>query len=182
MATGKWFGRLAMGLAAGAAGTAAMNAYWVGLQRLQNKQPAATNSSDEPATVKVARTALSKVGVRHPSQQVRSLGGQAVHWGYGALWGGLAGLTGQLGVPLHWGGGQLLGAGLWAFGDLWLLYQMGYAKHPREYPVRVHIEALGAHLAYGAAVWAAMKGMEAVSGAVQQRMEQSEVQRHREAA
>jgi hypothetical protein len=29
MATGKWFGRLAMGLAAGAAGTAAMDAYWV---------------------------------------------------------------------------------------------------------------------------------------------------------
>ena len=182
MATGKWLGRLAMGLAAGAAGTAAMNAYWMGMRRLQNKQPAATSSGDEPATVKVARTALAKVGVRHPSRQVRNMGGQAVHWGYGALWGGLASLAGELGAPLHWGGGQLLGAGVWAFGDLWLLYQLGYAKHPREYPMRVHLEALGAHLAYGAAMWTTLKAMRAVTEMVEQRREVSGAERRHEAA
>lgn len=182
MAAGKWLGRLAMGLAAGAAGTAAMNAYWMGMRRLQSQQPAATSSGDEPATVKVARTALSKVGVRHPSRQVRNMGGQAVHWGYGALWGGLASLAGELGAPLHWGGGQLLGAGIWAFGDLWLLYQLGYAKHPRDYPMRVHLEALGAHLAYGASIWATLKAMNAVTEMVEQRREASDAERHHEAA
>lgn len=186
MATGKWLGRLAIGLVAGAAGTAAMNAYWKGAQRLQRKEAAASSSGDEPATVKVARTALAKVGVRHPSRQVRNLSGQALHWGYGALWGGLASLTGELGAPLHWGGGQLLGAGIWAFGDLWLLYQMGYAKHPREYPIRVHLEALGAHLAYGAGIWAALKSMEAIAGMVremvQERVESAQAERSHEAA
>lgn len=182
MATGKWLGRLAMGMVAGAAGTAAMNAYWMGVGALKGEKNAASSSGEEPTTVKVARTALAKVGVRHPSRPVREMGGQAVHWGYGTLWGGLAGLSGELGIPLQWGGGQLLGAGLWAFGDLWMLYQMGYAKHPREYPSQVHLEALGAHLAYGAGVWATLKAMETMAGTVQQMLEKQETMRSREAA
>lgn len=183
MATGKWLGWLAMGLAAGAAGTAAMNGYWIGLKVLKgNRAASSSSSSEEPTTVRVARTALAKVGVRHPSKQVRSLGGNAVHWGYGTIWGGLAGLSGELGAPLHWGGGPLLGVGMWAFGDLWLLYQLGYAKHPREYPLQVHLEALGAHLAYGAGVWTAMKAMEAMSGAVREMLEKPEPEPRPEAA
>lgn len=160
MTSGKWLGRLAMGLAAGAAGTAAMNAYWTGLSAMKGPEGSELESKEEPTTAKVARRAMAKVGIRHPSSRVRKIGGEAVHWGYGSLWGGLAGLTGRFGVPLYWGGGQMLGAGLWALGDIWLLYRMGFAKHPREYPVRVHLEALGAHLVYGASLWAALRAME----------------------
>jgi hypothetical protein len=147
---------LLIGLAAGVAGTAAMNAYWMGLAKLK---PEWVESSEEPSTHKVARRVLRQVGVKSPSRQTRAVGGKAVHWTYGSTWGMVAGAARAAGVPLTWGGGQLFGAGLWVLGDLWMLYEMDLAKHPREYPAEVHATALGAHLAYGLATWATMKSL-----------------------
>jgi hypothetical protein len=87
------------------------------------------------------------------------VGAQAVHWGYGTTWGALTGLSHAAGVPLDWGGGQLLGAGLWAGGDLWMLYRLGLAKHPNDYPAETHLSSLGAHLVYGVGVWATAKAL-----------------------
>ncbi|MGN6592667.1 MAG: hypothetical protein ACTHJX_07205 [Terriglobales bacterium] len=147
---------LLVGLAAGVAGTAAMDAYWSGLARLK---PEWLESDEEPSTHKLARRVLRRAGVKSPSRQTRAVGGKAVHWSYGSGWGMAAGAARAAGVPLTWGGGQLFGAGLWALGDLWMLYQMDLAKHPREYPPEVHATALGAHLAYGLAAWATLKSL-----------------------
>jgi len=152
---------LLIGLAAGVAGTAAMDAYWMGLAKIK---PEWVQSEGEPATQKVARRALRKAGVKSPSQQTRRVGGKTVHWSYGGSWGLVAGASRAAGAPITWGGGQLFGAGLWALGDLWMLYKMDLSKHPSEYPAEVHATALGAHLAYGLAVWATMKGLGGMTG------------------
>lgn len=149
---------LLLGLAAGLAATAAMDAYWKALRTLQPEAMAA-NSHEEPTTVKVARRALRRVGVAKPSSQTRAIGGQMVHWGYGASWGLITGLARAADIRLDWGFGQLLGAGLWAGGDIWMLYRLDLARHPREYPARVHASALGAHLAYGLALWATVESL-----------------------
>lgn len=142
---------LAIGICAGLAGTALMGAFFAATKKLA---PASGGTEqEEPTTNKVATRVLNKAGVRYPSRKVRNVGGQVVHWTYGAAWGALAGLARSAGVRLAFAGGQPLGAGLWAAGDVWLLYKIGLARHPREYPKSVHAQALGAHLAYGLGVW-----------------------------
>jgi len=146
-----WGEQLAIGLAAGLAGTALMNGYWAVL-----KHVSPPSKEEEATTAKVAAAALKQVGVPHPSKQVRQIGGQVVHWGYGGTWGMISGAARRLHAPLDLGGGPLLGIGLWALGDLWMLHKLGFSRHPRRYPVSVHVKALGAHLVYGAGVWATL--------------------------
>ena len=155
-----------VGLAAGAAATAAMNGFWAGLARIR---PPSSGSGDEPTTVKVARRGLRRVGVKSPSKQTREIGGQVVHWSYGTNWGMMAGLARSAGIPLDWGYGLPLGAALWALGDLWMTYAIGVAKHPREYPMHAHALALGAHLVYGSALWATSSALSKMSKDERQR-------------
>ncbi|MGH9475507.1 MAG: hypothetical protein ACRD1C_04165 [Terriglobales bacterium] len=145
---------LAIGLLGGLAGVAAMDGYWKGLGRAK---PEWTHTDEEPSTHKLVRKTLGKAGVRSPSSSIRKRGGKAVHWGYGAMWGMIAGASRAGGVPLTWGGGLPLGAGLWALSDEYMLSKLDLAKPPREYPPRTHAASLGAHLAYGLGLWAAMK-------------------------
>ena len=145
-----WAARLALGAAAGVAGTALMNGYWALAKSMSPP------GQEEATTRKVAAAALQRLGVPHPSRRVRAIGGEVVHWGYGGTWGADSAVARDAHVPLDAVGGTLLGAGLWAFGDLWMLHKMGFARHPRRYPLKVHALALGAHLAYGAGVWATL--------------------------
>lgn len=147
---------LAAGLVAGLAGVAAMDGYW---KLMAMAKPEWMQSDEEPSTHKLVRKTLRKAGVRSPSSQVREKGGKAVHWGYGAAWGMVAGASRAAGAPLTWGGGVAFGAGLWALSDEWMLHKLDLARHPREYPMHTHATALGAHLAYGVGVWAAMKAL-----------------------
>jgi len=155
---------LLLGWAAGAAGTAAMGAYWKGVAKVNPDLAYTEGGGTEPTINRVAKRAMQQAGVKSPSRQAREVGGQVVHWGYGTHWGAIAGLSRAAGMPLTWGGGLLFGAGLWALGDLWMLYKMGLARHPKEYPMSVHVASLGAHLAYGVGVWAAMEAMAKATG------------------
>lgn len=149
---GSWIASLLAGLMAGVAGTVAMDAFWRADAKLTGRQ----SSGDEDATAKVAADLLRKTGIRVPSRATRRAAGQIVHWGYGAGWGALVGLGRSRALPADFGWGLPLGAGLWAIGDEWTLYWLGYAKHPREYPLRIHLESLAAHLVYGFGLWAAL--------------------------
>lgn len=154
---GTWTGSLLAGAAAGVAGTLAMNAYW---RAVKKAQPASRKkSAEEPITHKVAADLLKKAGIAAPSRRARAVGGDVVHWSYGVTWGILAGLARQAGLKLDVAYGLPFGAALWAGGDVWALYKLGYAKHPREYPPHAHALALAAHLTYGMGVWAALTGL-----------------------
>lgn len=147
---------LLLGMAGGIVGIAMMDAYWTALSKIK---PQTGGASAEPTTEKVARRVLRRAGIPFPSRQTRAVGGQVVHWGYGTSWGLVTGLARAAGISLDWGGGQLFGAGLWAAGDVWMLYKLGLARHPREYPIAVHASALGAHLAYGLGLWATIESL-----------------------
>lgn len=149
---GSWIAGLLAGLMAGVAGTVAMDAFWRADVKLTGRQ----SSGDEDATAKVAADLLRKTGIRAPSRATRRAAGQIVHWGYGASWGALVGLGRSRALPADFGWGLPLGAGLWAIGDEWTLYWLGYAKHPRAYPLRIHLKSLAAHLVYGFGLWAAL--------------------------
>jgi hypothetical protein len=149
---------LLLGLAGGIAGTAAMSAYFTTLHKLKPDAMAA-GAGEEPSPQRLARRVLKSAGVKKPSSDTRAMGGQVIHWGYGTSWGAAVGAARAAGIPLDWGGGLLLGVGLWAFGDLWMVHKMGLARHPREYPMQMHASTLGAHLAYGLGVWAAVEGL-----------------------
>lgn len=146
-----------LGLAGGLAATAAMNAYWMAVGKL--KPDLGPSPDEENTTERVARRILKRVGVKRPSSRTRAVGGEMVHWSYGASWGLAVGLARSAGVRLDWGGGQLLGAGMFALGDEWMTYQLGLAKHPREVPLKYHASALGAHLVYGLGMWAAVESL-----------------------
>ncbi|MGH9393150.1 MAG: hypothetical protein ACRD1E_03205, partial [Terriglobales bacterium] len=87
---GSFKNNLLLGLLAGAAGTATMGAYWKAVAKL--KPDLASSAGEEPTSNKVARRALRRAGVKSPSRSTRDVGGQVVHWGYGANWGAAAGL------------------------------------------------------------------------------------------
>jgi hypothetical protein len=148
-----WIARGLTGVAAGAAGTALMGVYW---KALASMRPKPNRSSEEPTTNKVAADAMERAGLK-PSTQARKVGGQVVHWSYGTLWGGVAGLSHATPVKLDAFFGQPFGFALWGAGDLWMLYKLGYARHPREYPVRTYFQSAGAHAAYGFGVWLALR-------------------------
>ncbi len=142
---------VALGMSAGVAATAALNA-WIKATQPKNAAP----GTDEPSTVKVAVRGMRQFGVHAPSRRARQLGGQAVHWSYGAAWGGIAGAAASLGFPLHRWGGLPFGTGLWLLGDIWLLPRLGLEKPPSAYPAKAHARYLGAHWSYGAtlaALW-----------------------------
>ncbi len=145
------FTDVALGMAAGLAATAALNAW---IQATQPKHSAP--STEEPSTVKAAVRGMHLLGVDAPSRRARKFGGQAVHWGYGAAWGGVVGAAASLGLPLHRWGGLPFGAGLWLLGDIWLLPKLGLEKPASAYPGKAHARYLGAHWSYGAtlaALW-----------------------------
>ncbi len=157
-AAANWQANLATGLLAGIAGTLLMNGYFGLVKRLFKPQPS-SGQSGLPTTAKVAEKVIKTAGIKQPSRELLLSGGNAVHWGYGITWGAIAGLSRLTPVPLDAFAGQPLGAALWAFGDLWMLYKLGFAKHPREYPTSLHAKALGAHLVYGAGVWLTLEGL-----------------------
>jgi hypothetical protein len=167
-----WLTSLAVGAAAGAAGTALMDVYWSAIKKLSEpKERGQSGQSSEPTTAKVAGAALRKIGVEQPSRKARQIGGNVVHWTYGTSWGAIAGIAERAGLPVAAFAGQPFGAALWGGGDLWMLYKLGFAKHPRDYPAKIHAQSLGAHLVYGLGVCTVLSGAELVARKVGERRE-----------
>lgn len=149
-----WGDTIAAGLLAGAAATYAMDGYW---RLIKNLRPMPARG-EEPAPSRVAADFLRRAGFRRPSRQTRQTGGQVVHWGYGLGWGVLAALARRAGLKLDYGFGQPLGAALELGGDLYGVYWLGYARHPKEYPRSLIWQSFGGHAVYGAALWASLAG------------------------
>jgi hypothetical protein len=135
-----------IGAVGGALGTFAMNQAQALLAKLgEVKQE---DSQQEPATEVAARKLAEPAGVHLEGEQKKQAG-DAVHWGYGTLWGAIHGaLHGR--VPLA---GKLFGVGfglgLFLFGDELAVPLLRLAPPPQQVPVKTHLSALAAHLVYG---------------------------------
>lgn len=117
----------------------------------------------ESAPGAVGRIAYETVVHRSPSKKTKKKLMQGVHWGYGIAVGSLYGaLRADAEVPdLGWG--LAYGAALWLLGDELMVPLLGLAEGPGAHGPAEHANALGAHLAYGAATAAATQGLRLVA-------------------
>ncbi len=151
------------GVLAGLAGTAVMTAAQTRLvprlpipegpqPRKKPEYPPEPEAKGEPATETTARRIARGLGRRSLSKAQKKQAGNLVHFGVGAVWGGLLSLV--LPRPTI-GQGLAFGALVWAVNDNGILPLLRIASWPNRYPPGVHVKALLAHLAYGAGTaWA----------------------------
>jgi len=157
-----------IGLAGGLVGTAVMGGFWGALQALVGADPRATTRDDGPhplddvslvgkqagddesSTAVIGRIAYERLAGSPPeSDETKATLSYVVHYGVGAMNGGLYGAwsEGLDGGPLA--SGALFGTGLWLAADESLISLLGLAPGPTKYPLSQHVSRLGAHIAYG---------------------------------
>lgn len=105
---------------------------------------------DENATVKTAKRISRKLFEHELTRNEKQIAGPVVHYGYGSLVGALYGGLSELLPVTSAGLGLPFGFALWLLGDEIAVPALGLGKHPAEYPVQVHADALAAHFMYGA--------------------------------
>ncbi|WP_189092741.1 DUF1440 domain-containing protein [Deinococcus ruber] len=112
----------------------------------------------ESSTAALGRFAYQAVTGKTPGKETRAALSEAVHWGFGVLSGAAFGaITArqQKANPLT---GAAFGAAMWAVFDEGMVPLLGLQDGPAASPVSGHLNRLGAHLSYGAAlglgVWA----------------------------
>jgi hypothetical protein len=143
----RWMRRILLGLAAGAAGTAAMTAVQELLPRLRGDQ--AGGEEEEPAPAQAARKVLRAVGLDPPASWTPYLT-QAAHWSYGLGWGAVYGaLRRGQGNPVL--AGLSFGAGVWAASYAQLV-PLGIYEPPWRYAPQELAEDLSYHAVYGLGV------------------------------
>ena len=158
---------LARGLAAGALGTAAMDAFLFARYRREGGDSGAwewessagvTDWEQAPAPAQLGRRlAKTLSGVDLPPTRAR-LVNNVMHWGYGIFNGGQLGIAAQRlsGGPIRYG--LPFGATVWA-GDYVILPALKLYKPIWEYDARTLAKDLSGHLVYGLATATALQAL-----------------------
>lgn len=142
-----------LGIAGGLAGSWVMNRSQEAMAKVS--KPAANGSGEqppaEPATIRTAdKLAETVTGTPLPENK-KKLADPVVHYAFGALVGGIYGGLISKAPLITLGAGTLYGAAVWLLADEIAVPALGLSGPPRQYPVSKHLQALGAHLAYGLA-------------------------------
>jgi hypothetical protein len=165
---------LVRGTIAGYIGTAVMDASqtsiipaisnWIESLRANEQQEQQEGSSssggdgeEQPLSSpeKAAKRGADMLGIDLDRDAVAAWGNR-IHWLYGTQWGVVYTLLRGQGGPLS---GLLYGAFLWAASDELLLWALGIAEAPTEYPAKSHLLALASHCVYGMTVGIAARGL-----------------------
>ena len=152
---------LARGLAAGVIGTAAMTAAQVLPSKLKSSEDTGGGQEDAPrdpwedapVPALVAKRIAEGVFHREVSPDVIPLLTNAMHWGYGTMWGAVYGLTHARASERPLRTGVTFGVGVWATSYVQLV-PMGLYEPPWKYSPKELASDIGYHLAYGAGVGA----------------------------
>ena len=147
--------RLLLGALAGTVGTIAMTAFWETMHRRMPGEPPRPLPPRE-----VAEALAVKFGV-HRELSERDLQNLSLllHFGYGALTGGILGLIAPQQRAAGVGAGMLFGFGVWASSYLGWLPALGVRHSPRyDPPARTKL-MIGSHL-----VWGGTTGLLAAAG------------------
>ncbi len=166
-APNRWRG-LVIGLAGGLVGTAVMGGFWGVLQKVAGSDPRAATregdahplddisligkhaGDDESSTAAVGRIAYERLAGSPPeSDETKATLSYVVHYGFGALHGGMYGAWSEGLDQAPFTSGSLYGTGLWLSSDEAAISLLGLAPGPGKYPLAQHASRLGAHLAYG---------------------------------
>lgn len=168
---------IVLGTASGVAAALAMNAFqsgWTALSaRLGPGSGDGGGSDDEPSTVKAADQVSQAATGKSVPKEKRDLAGQAVHYGFGALLGGLYGGVGTAFPQARTGLGAPFGAAVWAVADETLVPAAGLSEPSSKSPPSTHLYSLASHLVFGvvldATQTALQRGLATLSDRQQQR-------------
>ncbi len=153
-------GALVEGAIAGVIGCAVQDLFFKLARPIAPRPPADAfappepQQRDETALATAARRLVEQLAQRGPlDERAKERLGTAIHYGFGAGWGGLYGLL-RASWPSLWSIRGVTGfsVAVWALSDDLLLPALRLAGWPYRYPLRVHAFAVAAHLAYGAGV------------------------------
>jgi putative membrane protein len=108
-----------------------------------------SSGEQEPATTKVAVLVSSKVFCHELQPNEKETAGEAVHYAFGALVGGIYGALAEYAPEARAGAGSGFGTLLWALSDELGVPLAGLSGPPQKYPVGTHASALAAHIVYG---------------------------------
>lgn len=146
-----WQG-VALGVAGGLAGSWLMNQSQTVMSKVAKTVDGHAASHDQgqkPATVLTAeKIAESVIGAPLP-QDEKKIAEPLVHYGFGALVGGLYGALAPAAPLVTLGAGSVYGALVWLLADEVAVPALGLSRGPRQTPLPKHLQALGAHLVYG---------------------------------
>ena len=104
---------------------------------------------DEAATVKTAQAVSRRLFDHDLTDQEKRVAEPIVHYGYGAILGGVYGAVTEVAPALSAGLGMPFGAAAWLLGDEVAVPALGLSKGPTEYGPRSHADALASHFCYG---------------------------------
>lgn len=167
-------GALARGAIAGAAGSLAQNVFFRATSRVTPESPPDAfypperEQREETKTQTVARRAVDHLIQRGPLEKPsKAKLGQAIHFGFGAGWGALYGLTREtFPATSTLAGVTAFSLTVWDVSENVLLPSFKLAGWATDYPLPVHGYAIAAHLVYGAAVWATYEALRPTSTAL----------------
>ena len=140
---------LLAGMLAGAAGSWVMNQLQQARASGQSEQREEQSNQDEAATTQVAQAVSRRVFHHELTDREKEIAEPVVHYGYGALLGGVYGAAAELVPAVSAGLGIPFAAASWLLGDEIAVPALGFSKKPTEFPPRTHADALAAHFAYG---------------------------------
>jgi uncharacterized membrane protein YagU involved in acid resistance len=146
------------GTLAGAAGSAMMDVYWWVMQGVpgarpeQKPRPGDHSPKHEPATQLMADTLWQAVTGSDIPRDKKAVAGVGMHYAFGSVCGALWGLYASMRGRSTMVEGVLYGVVVWLLGDEGLMRIAKVSPEAEKVPLSQHIQALGAHLIYGAGV------------------------------
>ncbi len=145
-------GALARGLIAGAIGAGAQSIFFKLVRSPPPSRPpegeGKPEGDDVSALQAMAGRTVEGLMKRPLPPEAKARVASAIHYLFGAMWGGVYGLTRES-LPAF--PPPLFGAAVWMASDNLLLPAFRLAAWPHRYGVKEHRYALGAHVAYGMA-------------------------------
>lgn len=120
-------------------------------EQFQEQMREANGEPKEDATMKAADALVSTAtGGRHLSMEERQKGGPVVHYGFGAVMGGIYGGLAEYSGTVRTGFGTGFGSALFAGADLVAVPALHLSPPVSETPAKSLVNPFAAHLVYGA--------------------------------
>lgn len=153
-----------VGVAAGISASFVMNQFQAALGSLPKNGDSDSDEGEKskPTTVKAADVVSGAVTGKPVSNEMRGVAGAAVHYGFGALLGGLYGAVGAVEPGLRAGFGTAYGAAAALVADEAMVPAMGLSPPPQETPASSHAYGMVSHLVFGIALEGSRRVIEAL--------------------
>ncbi|MDB6064981.1 MAG: hypothetical protein JWR26_1189 [Pedosphaera sp.] len=158
---------LVAGVVGGLVASWTMNQFQAAMSKLTKPPPPKKpdmsgnhpEEEQEPATTKIASAISERLFHRKLTKSEKETAGEAVHYGFGAVMGGLYGAVAEVAPGSTRGAGLVFGTVLWLVADEAAVPAFGFSKSPAKYPLSTHLKALASHLVYGFTTEAVRRGI-----------------------